>query len=126
VSGHRSYPEYARGICEGIAVRAGELALCVGRIFLSRVEGTYALAVLVIGALRESVSRSGKIKPGRWCRRNVRTTIDQDSNPTNHGHKSRGENTYAHFMNTNPPGAEADSLATNPVRFCAITRVRSE
>jgi hypothetical protein len=64
VSGHRSCPEYARGICEGIAVRAGELALCVGRIFLPRVEGAYALAVLAIGALRESVSQSGKIKPG--------------------------------------------------------------
>jgi len=56
---------YARGICEGSAVHAGELALCVGRIFLPRVEGAYALAVLAIGALRESVSRSGKIKPGR-------------------------------------------------------------
>jgi hypothetical protein len=65
VSGHRSFPEYAWGICEGIAVRPGELVLCVGRIFLPHVEGTYALAVLAIGALRESVSRSGKIKPGR-------------------------------------------------------------
>jgi hypothetical protein len=65
VSGHRSFPEYARSICEGSAVRAGELALCVGRIFLPRVEGAYALALLAIGRLRESVSRSGKIKPGR-------------------------------------------------------------
>jgi hypothetical protein len=56
---------YARGICEGGAVHAGELALCVGRIFLPSAEEAYALALLAIGALRESVSLSSKIKPGR-------------------------------------------------------------
>jgi hypothetical protein len=56
---------YARGICEGSAVHAGELALCVGRICVPRAEGAYALALLAIGALRESVSLSSKIKPGR-------------------------------------------------------------
>ena len=49
----------------GIAVHAGELALCIGRIFMAGVGGAYALAVLAIGALRESVSPSNKIAPGR-------------------------------------------------------------
>jgi hypothetical protein len=56
---------YARGICEGSAVHAGELALCVGRICVPSAEGAYALALLAIGALRESLSLSSKIKPGR-------------------------------------------------------------
>jgi hypothetical protein len=56
---------YARGICEGIAVHAGELSLCIGRIFMASVGGAYALAVLAIGALRESVSRPGKIVTGQ-------------------------------------------------------------
>jgi len=46
-------------------VHAGELALCVGRICVPRAEGAYALALLAIGALRESVSLPSKIKPGR-------------------------------------------------------------
>jgi hypothetical protein len=58
-------PAYARGIGEGIAVRAGELSLCIGRIFMAGVGGAYAHAVLAIGALRESVSLSTKITPGR-------------------------------------------------------------
>jgi hypothetical protein len=56
---------YARGICEGIAVRAGELSLCVGRICVVSAGGAYALALLAIGALGESVSLSEKTKPGR-------------------------------------------------------------
>jgi hypothetical protein len=56
---------YARSICEGSAVYAGELCLCVGRIFIAGVGGAYALAVLAIGAIRESVSLSGKITSGR-------------------------------------------------------------
>ena len=56
---------YARGICEGSAAHAGELALCVGRICVPRAEGAYALVLLAIGARRESVSLSSKIKPGR-------------------------------------------------------------
>jgi hypothetical protein len=56
---------YARGICEGIAVRAGELSLCVGRICVVSAAGAYALALLAIGALGESVSLSEKTKPGR-------------------------------------------------------------
>jgi hypothetical protein len=46
---------YARGVCAGVAVRAGELFLCVGRICVPGVGGTYARAVLAIGALGESV-----------------------------------------------------------------------
>jgi hypothetical protein len=46
---------YARGICEGIAVRAGELSLCVGRICVVSAGESYALALLAIGALGESV-----------------------------------------------------------------------
>jgi hypothetical protein len=46
---------YACGICEGIAVRAGELSLCVGRICVVSVGGAYVLALLAIGALGESV-----------------------------------------------------------------------
>jgi hypothetical protein len=56
---------YARGICQGIAVRAGELALCVGRICVVSAGGAYARALLAIGTLGESVSLSGKTKPGR-------------------------------------------------------------
>lgn len=52
---------YARDMCEGIAVCAGELLLCIGRICVVSADGAYALAVLAIGALRESVSLSGKI-----------------------------------------------------------------
>ena len=54
-----------RGICEGIAVRAGELSLCVGRICVVSASGAYTLALLAIGALGESVSLSDKTKPGR-------------------------------------------------------------
>ena len=56
---------YACGICEGVAVRAGELSLCVGRICAVSAGGAYALVLLVIGALGESVSLSDKTKPGR-------------------------------------------------------------
>jgi hypothetical protein len=56
---------YARGICEVITVHAGELSVCIGRIFMAGVGGAYALAVLAIGVLRESVSPSNKITPGR-------------------------------------------------------------
>jgi hypothetical protein len=49
----------------GSAVHASELALCVGRICVPSAEGAYALALLAIGALRESVSLSSKIKPER-------------------------------------------------------------
>jgi hypothetical protein len=45
-------------------VRAGELSLCVGRICVVSAGGTYALALLAIGALGESVSLSNKTKPG--------------------------------------------------------------
>ncbi len=54
---------YARGICEGIAVRGGELFVCVGRICVPRLGRAYALAVLAIGALGESVSLSDMTKP---------------------------------------------------------------
>jgi hypothetical protein len=56
---------YARGIGEGIAVRAGELPLCVGRICVVSAGESYVLALLAIGALGESVSLSEKTKPGR-------------------------------------------------------------
>jgi hypothetical protein len=49
---------YARGVCEDIAVHAGELSLCAGRICVPSVDGAYARAVLAIGALGESVSLS--------------------------------------------------------------------
>jgi hypothetical protein len=49
----------------GIAVRAGELSLCVGRICVVSAGGAYALALLAIGALGESVSLSDKTKPVR-------------------------------------------------------------
>ena len=55
---------YARGICQGIAVRAGELSLCVGRICVVSAGGAYALALLAIGALGESVSMSDKTDLG--------------------------------------------------------------
>jgi hypothetical protein len=63
---------YACGICEGIAVRAGELSLCVGRICVVCAGGAYALALLAIGALGESVSLPRKTKPERRCHRNPR------------------------------------------------------
>ncbi len=56
---------YARGVCEGLAVRVGELSLCVGRICVVSAGGAYALALLAIGALGESVSMFDKAKPGR-------------------------------------------------------------
>ena len=56
---------YARGICEGIAARAGELSLCVRRICVVSAGGAYVLALLAIGALGESVSLSDNTKPGR-------------------------------------------------------------
>jgi hypothetical protein len=46
-------------------VCAGELSLCVGRICVVSVGGAYALVLLAIGALGESVSLSEKTKPGR-------------------------------------------------------------
>jgi hypothetical protein len=46
-------------------VRAGELSLCVVRICMASAGGAYALALLAIGALGESVSLSDKTKPGR-------------------------------------------------------------
>jgi hypothetical protein len=49
----------------GIAVRAGELSLCVGRICVASAGEAYALALLAIGALGESVSLSDKTKPGK-------------------------------------------------------------
>jgi hypothetical protein len=55
---------YARSICEGSAVHAGELSICIGRIFIAGVGGAYALAVLAIGALRESVSLSTRSHRG--------------------------------------------------------------
>lgn len=50
---------YARDICASIAVRAGDLSLCAGRICVPSVDGAYARALLAIGAFGESVS-SGK------------------------------------------------------------------
>ena len=47
---------YARGICEGIVASAGELSLCVGRICVVSAGEAYALALLAIGALGESVA----------------------------------------------------------------------
>jgi hypothetical protein len=41
---------------KGIAVRAGELSICVGRICVASAGEAYALALLAIGALGESVS----------------------------------------------------------------------
>jgi hypothetical protein len=55
---------YARGLCEGVAVHAGELSLCVERICVPGVGGAYALALLAIRALGESVSLSDKTTPG--------------------------------------------------------------
>ena len=49
----------------GIAVRAGELALCVGRICVPPTGRPYALALLAIGAFSEIVSLPDKTKPGR-------------------------------------------------------------
>jgi hypothetical protein len=46
-------------------VRAGELSLCVVRICVGSVGGAYALALLAIGALGESVSLSDQAKPRR-------------------------------------------------------------
>jgi hypothetical protein len=37
-------------------VRAGELSICAGRICVASADGAYALALLAIGALGESVS----------------------------------------------------------------------
>jgi hypothetical protein len=42
-----------------------ELSLCVGRICAHSTGGAYALALLAIGALGESVSLPGKTKPER-------------------------------------------------------------
>lgn len=56
---------YARGMCEGIAVRAGELPLCMGRICVASAGRAYALALLAIYALGESVKLSGKTDRGR-------------------------------------------------------------
>ncbi len=59
---------YARGICEGIAVRAGELPICVGwDAYAWSVPARHVLALLAIGALGESVSLSDKTR--RCCHR---------------------------------------------------------
>jgi hypothetical protein len=55
---------YARGICRGIAVRAGELSLCVGRICVVSAGEAYARALLAIGTLGGSVSMSDKTNLG--------------------------------------------------------------
>ena len=68
---------YARGIYEDIAVRAGELSLCMGRICVVSAGAGHALALLAIGALGESVSMSDKAKPGEVMpHRNRRTTLN--------------------------------------------------
>ncbi len=46
---------YARGICLGIALRADELPLCVGRICVLSADRAYALAWLEIRVLGGSV-----------------------------------------------------------------------
>lgn len=46
-------------------MRTGELSLCVGRICMVSVGGAYALVLLAIDALGESVSLSEKTKAGR-------------------------------------------------------------
>jgi hypothetical protein len=46
---------YARGICQGIAVRAGELSLCAVRICVVSTGESYALALLAVDARGESV-----------------------------------------------------------------------
>ena len=56
---------YARGICERIAVRASELSICTERICVPSADEAYALALLAIGALGESVSLPDKTKPER-------------------------------------------------------------
>ncbi len=43
----------------------GDLSLCIGRIFARSADGAYVRAWLAIRALGESVSLSGKTKPGR-------------------------------------------------------------
>jgi hypothetical protein len=68
VSGYRSSPDEAHmraAYVRGVAVRAGELSLCVRRICVPGAGGTYARAVLAIGALGESVSLSDQTTPGR-------------------------------------------------------------
>ena len=56
---------YARSMCEGLAVRASELSLCVGRICVPSVGGAYAHALLAIGVLGKSVALPDKTTPGR-------------------------------------------------------------
>jgi hypothetical protein len=46
-------------------VRAGELSICAPRICVTSAGEAYALALLAIGALGESVSLSDKTKPAR-------------------------------------------------------------
>jgi hypothetical protein len=46
-------------------MRAGELSLCGGRICVVSAGEAYALALLAIGALGESVTLSDKTKPVR-------------------------------------------------------------
>jgi hypothetical protein len=46
-------------------VRAGELSICAPRICVASAGEAYALALLAIGALGESVSLSDKTKPAR-------------------------------------------------------------
>jgi hypothetical protein len=58
-------PPVCARICKGIAVRASELSICAGRICVASAGEAYALALLAISALGESVSLSDKTKPGR-------------------------------------------------------------
>ena len=53
----------ARHMCGHRCARAGELSLCVGRICVVSAGGAYALALLAIGALGESVSLSDNTNP---------------------------------------------------------------
>jgi hypothetical protein len=67
LSGYRSSPDEQHmraAYVKGIAVCAGELSICARRICVVSTGGAYALALLAIGALRESVSMSDKTKPG--------------------------------------------------------------
>jgi hypothetical protein len=57
---------------------AGELLLCVKRICMARVDGAYALAVLAIDPLDESVSQSNKDRIWEvMTQQGRRTTLDQ-------------------------------------------------
>jgi hypothetical protein len=113
---------YARGICEGIAVRAGELSLCMGRICVAGAGRAYALALLAICALGESVKLSDRTDHGRengpQHKDGIRSTPPRLNRP-HHGNGSRGENTYAHFLRTKPPAQKRNLwLPTYPLLRC--------